>query len=66
MKTALTAKDAVEIAYEIGRDLHRIGAAKSLEAKNLQRWLTTKLDGPELASWRTGFRAGYRGLPKPL
>ena len=58
-------EDAIEIGYEIGRSLHLAGAGKLQENRKLGRWLGDKVEDPGFAFWKRGFRAGYRGLPKP-
>jgi hypothetical protein len=61
----MSPEDAVEIGYEVGRNLRLAGAGKALEKRSLRRWLGEKVDNPAFVFWRKGFRCGYRGLPKP-
>ena len=58
-------EDAVEIGYEIGRTLRDNGASKSKESMHLDYWSRDYQASPNLAFWQIGFRAGYRGQPKP-
>ena len=58
-------EDAVEIGYEIGRTLRDNGASKSKETLHLGNWSRDYQASPNLAFWQIGFRAGYRGQPKP-
>ena len=58
-------EDAIEVGYEIGRNLRLAGAGKLQENRKLGRWLGDKLEDPDFVFWQQGFRAGYRGLPKP-
>jgi hypothetical protein len=58
-------EDAVEIGYEIGRTLRENGASKSQETMHLDSWSRDYQASPNLAFWQIGFRASYRGQPKP-
>jgi len=58
-------EDAIEIGYEIGRNLRSGGAGKSREKANLGRWARESVASPNFIYWQAGFRAGYRGSPKP-
>jgi len=58
-------EDAVEIGYEIGRTLRDNGASKSKETMHLGNWSRNYQASPNLVFWQVGFRAGYRGRPKP-
>jgi len=58
-------EDAVEIGYEIGRNLRSGGSGKSSEKENLSRWARDGAASPNAIFWEVGFRAGYRGSPKP-
>jgi hypothetical protein len=58
-------EDAVETGYEIGRNLRRSGAGKSGEKRKMSRWVQDNAVSPNIMFWRAGFRAGYRGSPKP-
>jgi hypothetical protein len=60
-----SAEDAIELGYEIGRSLRDNGAGKSREAAHMKAWPRDHHAGPYLALWQAGFRAGYRGQPKP-
>jgi hypothetical protein len=57
--------DAVEIGYEIGRNLRYAGGGKSSENVKLHRWARDYEGGHAFIHWQSGFRAGYRGRPKP-
>ena len=58
-------EDAVEIGYEIGRNLRYAGAGKSREIRKLGGWASDSVSSPTFVFWQAGFRAGYRGWPKP-
>jgi len=60
-----SAEDALEIGYEIGRNLRHAGAGKSFENRKLDDWARDSVESPNFVFWQIGFRAGYRGSPKP-
>jgi hypothetical protein len=41
------------------------GVSKSKETMHLGNWSRNYQASPNLAFWQIGFRAGYRGGPKP-
>ena len=61
----VSAEDAIELGYEIGRSLRDNGAGKAREAAHMKAWPRDHRASPFLALWQAGFRAGYRGQPKP-
>jgi len=58
-------EDSLEIGYEIGCNLRSAGASKSYENRKLGSWAGDGVDSPNFVFWQMGFRAGYRGSPKP-
>jgi hypothetical protein len=58
-------EDALEIGYEIGSNLRRARVGKSFESRQLGIWARDKVDSPNFVFWQMGFRAGFRGSPKP-
>ena len=64
-RALVSEEDAVEIGYEIGRTLRDNGATKSKETAHLGNWSRDHQTSPHLVFWQIGFRAGYRGQPKP-
>ena len=65
-RALVSEEDAVEIGYEIGRTLRDNGATKSKETEHLENWSHDHQTNPYLVFWQIGFRAGYRGQPKPV
>jgi len=58
-------EDAIEIGYEIGCNLRHAGARKAGENRKLGFWAGDRANKPDFVFWQMGFRAGYRGSPKP-
>jgi hypothetical protein len=58
-------EDAVEIGYEVGHVLRLNRQSKSKEPKHLLHWGRNQESEPHAVFWKIGFRAGYRGWPKP-
>jgi hypothetical protein len=47
----MSPEDAVEIGYEVGRNLRLAVAGKALEKRSLRRWLGEKVDNPAFVFW---------------
>ena len=65
MGALISAEEAIEVGYEIGRTLRDNGVGKSREVLHMKAWSREHQASPYIDSWRKGFVAGYRSQPKP-